>query len=104
MKRTATAIAVTTLIAAATLVPGMASATEDGMRARDCVYDYKMMTDRECHVYRKKMLEAKSHEERLVLRSELLKVMETRAMGRGISRGDWRDLSVAPPSAGEAQQ
>ena len=96
MKRTANLIAVAALSAAAALASGVAGATEGGMRTRECVYDYSMMTDHECRVYRMKVLKAKSSDERVALQEELRRVMDARARERGVSTGDRRGLHIAP--------
>ena len=65
---------------------------------RDCIYDYRMITDQECRAYRTKVLRAKSDEERLALRDQLHKVIDARARERGVSPDDWRGLAVTPQS------
>ena len=61
---------------------------------RDCIYDYGMITDQECRVYRTKVLGAKSDEERMALHEELRKVIDARARERGVSPDDWRGLEA----------
>ena len=63
---------------------------------RDCIYDYRMITDQECRAYRTKVLRAKSDEERLALRDQLHKVIDARARERGVSPDDWRGVAVSP--------
>ena len=62
----------------------------------ECVYDYPMITAKECQTYRADMLAAQRDEERLALRVTLHEVMDARARERGVTADDWRGLSLAP--------
>ena len=66
----------------------------------DCVYDYGMITARECREYRAQVLSAQSEEERLTLLSGLQKLMEARALERGVPVYHWR--GIEEPSTREA--
>lgn len=79
-------------IALAILAPARADTQRPVQR--ECVYDYRLLTDHECRVYRSKVVKAKSDEERLALRNDLHKVMDARATERGISTWDWRGRAV----------
>ena len=69
----------------------------------DCIYDYSMITDRECREYRARVLNARSEDERLALHAELRKVMETRARERDVPVDHWRGIEEASaPSVDEA--
>jgi hypothetical protein len=64
-----------------------------------CVYDYTMLTARECRVYRDQVLKAASDEERLSLLRSVNERMEARARERGTRPDDWRGLAAIPPAA-----
>ena len=64
-----------------------------------CVYDYRLITDHECRVYRTKVIAAKSDAERIALLNDLEKVMDARARARGIANDDWRGVALAPRAA-----
>ena len=66
---------------------------------RDCVYDYTFLTDKECRVYRVKVLKAKSAEERLALQEKVNRLMADRAKARGVAENDWRGLALTPVSS-----
>ena len=63
---------------------------------RDCVYDYTMLTDRECRAYRMKVLKARSADERLALQEEVNRLVNERARARGVAENDWRGLTLTP--------
>ena len=65
---------------------------------RECVYDYSFVTEKECRVYRMKVLKAKSPAERLALQEEMNRVMSDRAKARGVAEDDWRGLTLTPVS------
>ena len=88
--KTITAIALAAIMTAFTL----AAAANGGVRTRECVYDYTFMTEHECRAYRMKVVKAKSEEERLALRRDLHRILETRARERGTTMDDWRGLDV----------
>ena len=67
---------------------------------RGCPYDFRLLTEHECRVYRTKVVRAKNADERYALREELDRVMEARAKVRGISVEDWRGLDVPPLAVG----
>ncbi|HZN25053.1 MAG TPA: HIG1 domain-containing protein [Burkholderiales bacterium] len=70
------------------IVGAIGTAASTASRERDCVYDYQMMTNTECHTYREKILTASSGDERLALREELHRVLDERA--RGAPATNWR--------------
>ena len=72
----------------------LAAAASGGLRTRECVYDYTFMTEHECRAYRMKVVKAKSEEERLALRRDLLRMLDARARERGTTMDDWRGLDV----------
>jgi hypothetical protein len=74
--------------------------TEGRIGVRDCVYDYAFMTDHECRVYRGKVLKAKTEEDRLRLRQDLHRTLDTRAKERGTVASDWRGLDLPPLGTG----
>ena len=88
--KTTTAI----VLAAIMMVFALAAAANGGLRTRECVYDYTFMTEHECRAYRMKVLKAKSEEERLSLRRDLLRTLEARARERGTTVDDWRGLDM----------
>ena len=67
---------------------------------RACPYDFRLLTEHECRVYRTKVVRAKSADERYALREELDRVMESRAKARGIALEDWRGLEAPPLAVG----
>lgn len=83
------------------VVLGLASTAAQSAQPaqRECVYDYRMVTDAECLAYRDRMLAAKSDSERIAVRVDLHRVMEARARERGVAVTDWRGLSLAPRTA-----
>lgn len=66
---------------------------------RECVYDYAFLTEKECRVYRVKVLKAKSAEERLAIQEDMNRLIADRAKARGVGESDWRGLSLTPVSA-----
>jgi hypothetical protein len=94
--KTITAIVLATIMTSFAL----AAVAGGGSRTRECVYDYTFMTEHECRAYRMKVIKAKSEEERLALRRDLLRVLEARARERGTTTDDWRGLDTPPPATG----
>ena len=62
-----------------------AYAREGGTPTRECIYDYPMITERECRVFRLKVLKAKSRAERAAAEDELRNTLDARAKQHGIS-------------------
>ena len=75
------------------------SAPAAAQSTRDCVYDYTFLTEKECRVYRMKVIKAKSAEERLALQEEVNRLMAERAAARGVAENDWRGLATPVRSA-----
>ena len=84
------------IAAAATLTPPMAAATDGGIHTRECIYDYPMLTDHECRVFRTKILKAKTADQRADVHDEMNRLRISRANARGVAPDDWRGLSVQP--------
>ena len=60
-------------------------AFEGGTPTRECMYDYPMITERECRVFRLKVLRAKSNTERAAAETELRNTLDARVKQHGIS-------------------
>ena len=72
------------LLALAAIAPS-AYAREGGTPIRECIYDYPMITERECRIFRLKMLKAKSNTERAAAEQELRTTLDARVKQQGIS-------------------
>lgn len=94
MERSASTLAALALAAAA--VSATAGATDREMHSRECIYDYVMITERECRAFRAKILDAKTPQARAKVHEDLDRLRFERARARGIPPDDWRGLSVPP--------
>ena len=72
------------LLALAAIAQG-AYASEGGTPTRECIYDYPMITERECRIFRLKVLKAKSNTERAAAEDELRNTLDARAKQHGIA-------------------
>src|SRR6185503_2794278 len=88
------------LIAAGLTLAGTGVFAQANPPERGCPYDFRLLTEHECRVYRVKVVRAKSGDERYALREELDRVMESRAKARGIALDDWRGLEAPPLAVG----
>ena len=82
------------LIAVGIALASPTAGAQANLPERACPYDYRLITDQECRVYRTKVLRAKSADDRHAVHEELERTMEKRAKERGIAVDDWRGLDV----------